>query len=104
MKSSVCCNQQAYEARRDLPNRVTMHKSLQTFAFTSPKYHSYRTHLFGTTFYWVIAKYYLLDFTIPFYPLPHSVYGGVLEYKRICYGMFTYLHKHKAHYSRVLVL
>jgi len=23
-----------------------------------------------------IAKYY---FTIPFYPLPHSVYGGVLE-------------------------
>jgi len=41
-----------------------------------------------------IAKYY---FTIPFFPLPHSVYGGVLEYKQVCCGMFTYLHKHASH-------
>ena len=26
-----------------------------------------------------IAKYYLLDFTTPFFPLPHFVYGGVLD-------------------------
>ena len=26
-----------------------------------------------------IDKYYLLDFTIPFFPLPHFVYGEVLD-------------------------
>jgi len=100
-EASARCNQQAYDARHDLPNRVTTRKSLQTFTFTSPKYHSYRTHFIWNNISLDIAKYY---FTIPFYPLPHSVYGGVLEYKQICYGMFTYLHKHKAHYSRVLIL
>jgi len=71
----------AYEARRDLPNRATTRKSLQTFASTSLKYYSYQTDTFIWNHYTLLepAKYYLLDFTIPFYPLPHSVYGGVLE-------------------------
>jgi len=52
---SARCNQQAYEAATRLTKsgndaEVTKHK---TFAFTSFKYHSYRTHSFGTTFYWI---------------------------------------------------
>ena len=35
--------------------------------------------------------------------LCHHFTVDLLEYKRICYGMFTYLHKRKAHYSRVSI-
>ena len=47
-----------------------------------------------------IAKYYLLDFTIPFLPITPLPLWGSVGYKHFC-GVFTTLHKHKVHYSRV---
>jgi len=85
-------------ARCDLPNQAMMRKSCttQTFASTSLKFYSNWTRLFGTTFYWVIAKYYLLDFTIPFYPSHHFVYGGVLEINRtVVVYLPTYISMHR---------
>ena len=38
-----------------------------------------------------IAKYYLLDFTIPFIPLPHFVYGGVLDINIVVVYLLHYI-------------
>jgi len=93
MKSSARCNQQRYGARRDLPNRVTTRKSLN-----KPSHYKSQIPFVSDTFifYWVIAKYYLLDFTIPFFPSHHFVYGGVLEINRtVVVYLPTYISMHR---------
>jgi len=45
-EASARCNQQAYEARRDLPNRVTTRKSVKPSHHKS-QVHSNRTHFIG---------------------------------------------------------
>jgi len=69
--SSARCNQQAYGARRDLPNRVTTWKSRtqQTFAFNKSQILFESDTYIGNNISWDIAKYY---FTIPsiHYPTP----------------------------------
>ena len=65
--------------RRDPVTWRASHANGQTFAFTSLKYYSNRTHSFATTFLLDLAKYIHWLLYYPFYPLPHSVYGGVLE-------------------------
>ena len=47
-----------------------------------------------------IAKYYLLDFTIPFIPLPHFVYGGVLDINIVVVYLPDYISA-RVHYSRL---
>ena len=46
--------------------------------------HIYLQHLLH------IAKYYLLDFTIPFFPLPHFVYEGVLDINIVVVYLLCY--------------
>ena len=65
----------------------------ETFAFTSLKFISNNILL-------VLAKYYLLDFTIPFISITPLRLWGSVGYKHCC-SMFTTLHKCKVHYSRV---
>jgi len=63
---------------------------------TSLKYYSYQMDTFiGNTIQ--LSTFIELLYYYTFYPLPCSIYGGVLEYKQNCCGMFTYLHKHKEH-------
>ena len=91
-----------YASTMQLPNLVTMRMSCNVTNFCNNKsqIHFKLDTLFCNNILLHIAKYYLLDFTIPFLSITPLCLWGSVGYKHCC-GIFTTLHKCKAHYSRV---
>ena len=101
MRVAISAEAYGHDTTSKSGNDADVTQNGQTFAFNNmSQIHFKSDTLFCNNILLHSAKYYLLDFTVPFLSITPLRLWGSVGYKHCC-GIFTTLHKRKAHYSRV---